>query len=232
MGKSEKMKKIVPLFALGVLILSSCKTEKKSEVNTPEKELTILEKVAFAHGYENWKNVREIKFTFNVDRDTTHFERTWIWRPKSNDIVAMGATDTLSYNRKNMDSIALKTNGGFINDRYWLLAPFNLMWDKTNISFEHTAKTKAPISQGDMQKLTIVYGSEGGYTPGDAYDFYFGDDYLLKEWVFRKGNQAEASLTTTWEDYMDIRGLKLGAMHKNAEGNFKLYLSNIEVQTK
>ncbi|MEK6151696.1 hypothetical protein WIW50_00460 [Flavobacteriaceae bacterium 3-367] len=226
------MKKIVSLLVLGVLILSSCKTEKKSEASAIEKELTILEKVAFAHGYENWKDVNEIRFTFNVDRDTTHFERSWTWKPKSNDIVAIGAQDTLSYNRGNMDSVALKTNGGFINDRYWLLAPFNLVWDKNNISYEHTTEVQAPISKQAMQKLTIVYGSEGGYTPGDAYDFYFGDDYLLKEWVFRKGNQAEASLTTTWEGYIDQKGLKLGAMHKNAEGNFKLYLSNIEVQTK
>ena len=232
MCKTVKMKKIVSLLVLCVLILSSCKTEKKSEVSAVEKELTILEHVAFAHGYENWKDVNEITFTFNVDRDATHFERTWIWKPKSNDIVAMGTQDTLSYNRGNMDSIALKTNGGFINDRYWLLAPFNLIWDKNNISYEHTTEVQAPISKQGMQKLTIVYGSEGGYTPGDAYDFYFGDDYLLKEWVFRKGNQAEASLTTTWEDYIDKKGLKLGTMHKNAEGNFKLYLSNIEVKTK
>ena len=48
-----------------------------------------------------------------------------------------------------------------------------------------------------MQKLTIVYGDEGGYTPGDAYDFYFGDDHIIKEWVFRKGNATEPSTMTT-----------------------------------
>lgn len=50
------------------------------------QDTSILEKVANAHGLQNWKNVEEIKFTFNVDRDTTHFERTWIWKPKTSDI--------------------------------------------------------------------------------------------------------------------------------------------------
>ena len=81
-----------------------------------------------------------------------------------------------------------------------------------------------------MQKLTIVYTGEGGYTPGDAYDFYFGDDYLIKEWVFRKGNQAEASLATTWEEYSDFNGLVMSKTHKKAEGNFKLYFTNIQVK--
>ncbi len=80
-----------------------------------------------------------------------------------------------------------------------------------------------------MQKLTIVYGNEGGYTPGDAYDLYFADDYMLKEWIFRKGNQKEPSMATTWEDYAEINGLKLAQTHKNNEG-FKLYFTNLEVK--
>ncbi len=83
-----------------------------------------------------------------------------------------------------------------------------------------------------MQKLTIVYGSEGGYTPGDAYDFYFGSDYMVKEWVFRKSNQEEPSVATTWEDYQDIEGLKIAAMHKNAEGSFSISFTGLEATKK
>lgn len=130
-----------------------------------------------------------------------------------------------------MDSVAYKTNAGFINDKYWLLAPFQLVWDSDNFAHEHTANTKAPLSQKEMQKLTIVYGNEGGYTPGDAYDFYFGDDFMVKEWVFRKGNQTEPSMITTWEDYIDTKGLKIAKTHKNKDGSFKLYFTGIEVET-
>lgn len=222
------MKNISLIYFLIFAVLWSCKTDKKKDNIGPATELTVLEKIANANGIGNWQNVDELQFTFNVDRDTSHFERTWIWKPKTNDIIAISKTDTLAYNWSKMDSVAYKTNGGFINDKYWLLAPFNLMWDKGNFTHTHKEHEMAPISKKAMDKLTIVYGSDGGYTPGDAYDYYFGEDYLVKEWVFRKGNQTEPSLITTWEDYVEMGGLKIAKMHKNNEG-FKLYFSNLKV---
>lgn len=138
---------------------------------------------------------------------------------------------TLEYNWADMDSSANKTNGGFINDKYWLLAPFQLVWDGNNITHEHTVNSEAPIAKKPMQKLTIVYGSEGGYTPGDAYDLYFGDDYIVKEWVFRKANRPEPSMITTFEDYKEINGLKIAKTHKMAEGDFKLFFTDVVVKT-
>jgi hypothetical protein len=221
--------RIIKLLLL-TLFLIGCKLEKKAEKPIEVRKYTVLEKIANANGIDNWKNVDELQFTFNVDRDTSHFERTWIWKTKTKDIIAISKSDTLSYNWSKMDSVAYKTNGGFINDKYWLLAPFNLVWDKDNFTHSYTKQEIAPISKNAMDKLTIVYGSDGGYTPGDAYDFYFGEDYLVKEWVFRKGNQAEPSLITTWEDYVEIGGLKIAKMHKNNEG-FTLYFSDIKVSS-
>ena len=217
------MRKFVSYLIFLVILISS--------QNLLSQEGSILEKVANAHGLENWKNVQEIKFTFNVDRDTTHFERTWIWKPKSNVITSITGEQTLEYKRSNMDSTAHKTNGWFINDKFWLIAPFQLVWDGNNIKHEHTDNAKAPISKKPMQKLTIVYGSEGGYTPGDAYDFYFGDDYIVQEWVFRKANQSEPSMTTTFENYEEINGLKIAKVHKMAEGNFNLFFTDVVVKT-
>ena len=221
------------LFFLVSISLISCKSDKKAEESVEEVEpQSILEKVALAHGYDNWKNVEEIAFTFNVDRDSSHFERSWVWNPKTNKVTHISGSDTLRYSRKNMDSTAFKTNAGFINDRYWLLAPFNLVWDKDNFAYEQKKEEVAPISGKPMQKLTIVYGNEGGYTPGDAYDFFFGDDYLIREWVFRKANQAEPSMTTTWEGYSDINGLKLVRDHKKKEETFNLYIDGISVKLR
>jgi hypothetical protein len=78
--------------------------------------------------------------------------------------------------------------------------------------------------------LTIVYNSEGGYTPGDAYDFYFEDDGLIREWVFRKANQAEPSMTTTWENYNDYNGIIIATNHKKDEGIFNLFFDNIAIK--
>ncbi|SHH10495.1 hypothetical protein [Flagellimonas flava] len=226
------MKRLVFLAILCSALGYNCKEQPKEAkvAELPEKEMNILEKVAHAHGYAHWKDVKEITFTFNVDRDTTHFERTWVWKPKPNEVTAISGPDTLTYQRKSMDSIAQKTNGGFINDRYWILAPFNLIWDADNFTHEYTLESKAPISGESMQKLTVVYGNEGGYTPGDAYDFYFKDDFVLREWVFRKANQSEPSMTTTWEDYVTLEGLVLAQDHKMAMPGFSLNFSNLSVK--
>lgn len=224
------MKSIKYVSFVFLLLILSCKEAKKQPDKSEEKSLTITEKIAHAHGFESWKKVNSLKFTFNVDKDSTHFERSWTWKPKSNEVTSMTSQDTLVYNRKNMDSVIYKINAGFINDRYWLLAPFNLIWDADNYTYEHQEKATAPISKQPLQKLTIVYDTEGGYTPGDAYDFYFGDDFLLQEWVFRKANQIEPSMVTTWENYMEANSLKLALDHKMPNGDFNLHFSNIAIK--
>ena len=221
------MKYLFSIFCLSLIILLGHVNTSGTSLQEP----SVLEKVANAHGIENWKKVNEIKFTFNVDRDTSHFERTWVWKAKTNDITSITAEQTLKYNWSDMDSAAYKINGGFINDKYWLLAPFQLIWDGDNIEHEHTVDAEAPIAKKQMQKITIVYGNEGGYTPGDAYDFYFGDDYIVREWVFRRANQPEPSLITTFEDYEEFDGMKIAKMHKTGEGNFKLFFTDMEVIT-
>ena len=223
------MKNLSLIAVLSLLFSLACKTEPKKTTVAEKPQLNVPEKIAEVHGYDSWKTVKEITFTFNVDRDSSHFERTWTWKPKENEITRILGKDTLTYNRKSMDSIAHEANGGFINDRYWLLAPFNLIWDAKNYSFEHSTAEKAPISGETMQKLTIVYSNDGGYTPGDAYDFYFKDDFIIREWVYRKSNQAEPSMTTTWENYTTISGLKLAKDHRKADENFSLNFTDLSV---
>ncbi len=227
------MKKILVVCMVTLSLVFGCKEEQKiavKKVETPEKQKSIPELVAAANGFTNWAKVNKITFTFNVDRDDSHFERTWSWTPKTNDVIFMTREDTLAYNRKAVDTVVAKTDAGFINDKYWLLAPYQLVWDKNGYRYEHQATATAPMSKASMQKLTIVYGSEGGYTPGDAYDFYFGDDLIIKEWAFRKGNQEEPSMVTSWEDYQDFKGLNIATMHQRADADFKLFFTGIAVE--
>ncbi|RMA57802.1 hypothetical protein [Ulvibacter antarcticus] len=191
--------------------------------------LTTAQQIAYANGVTHWKNVSEINFTFNVDRGENHFERSWNWKPKTNDVMMRSTSDTIRYNRSQMDSIIKKTDAAFINDKYWLLAPYNLVWDQ-GTEFSEKKNMVSPISKDTLDLLTITYGNEGGYTPGDAYDLYFGKDYRIKEWVFREGNDSIPSMTTTWEDYENFNGIEIAKMHKDSTGNFKLYFTNISVK--
>ena len=204
-----------------LIIFISCK---------PEIPLTPAQQIANAHGFENWNEVSKIQYTFNVDiNGENRSKRSWEWLPKKGDITLNAEGNTIHYNRANIDSTNLRTDRGFINDKYWLLAPFNLIWDENAILSE-SLKTVAPISNDSLYKITITYPDQGGYTPGDAYDFYYGDDFLIKEWVFRQKNNPEPSLITVWGKYKDFNGIKIATEHTRNEGAWKLYFTDIKVK--
>jgi len=219
------------LFLLSLLIIfSACKqTEDKKDIEQePEKELTTAEKIANAHGYETWNKVKTFEFTFGGTLEDSTSGRAWVWNPKTNDIKVTNRGETIEYNRNSMDSLAIKADRGFINDKFWALIPFQLVWDEGTTISEST-KEKSPVNQQDLNKITITYSNEGGYTPGDAYDIYFDDDYIIREWSFRRGNAPEPSLSNTFENYSDHNGIKVAQEHKFAEGDRNLLVRNVKV---
>ena len=230
------MKNLLAILFVSTLLFS-CNNTKKSqdavenEQSISDENLSTAEKIANANGFENWKDVTEIAFTFNVDRADNHFDRSWVWKPKTGDITMMSAKDTVNYNRSKMDTLIMKTDGAFINDKYWLLAPFQLVWDE-GTSFSEKENAIAPISKDTLNQLTVVYGNDGGYTPGDAYDFFYDENFKIKEWNYRQGNSETVSMSTTWEDYENFNGIEIAKTHKDSTGNFKLYFTNISVRNE
>lgn len=217
------------LLIILLVLVSSCKSENKPEQTISVKPLTLAEKIANAHGYKQWHKVSEIQFTFNVDTGDKHYERSWIWKPKTNAVTMRTQKDTISYYTNKVDSTSIKADQGFINDKYWALLPFQLVWDNT-ASLSEPIKAEAPISKIQLNKTTLTYTKEGGYTPGDAYDIFYDDNYSIKEWVFRAGNTTEAAMINTFENYQDFNGIKIALDHKKAEGNWNLNFSNVVVK--
>ncbi|APY12066.1 hypothetical protein BWZ22_12870 [Seonamhaeicola sp. S2-3] len=189
-----------------------------------QKEPTVTQKIANAHGFENWDKVTNISFTFGE-------KRSWKWSVKTNDIILTTKEDTISYNQSALDSTSLKADRAFINDKFWLLIPFQLVWDKT-ASVSEMAKETAPISKTLMNKITITYPNNGGYTPGDAYDIFFDDDYIIKEWIFRRGNTKEPSLINSFENYQNFNGIKIAQNHKTPDGKQVAKLTHIKINLK
>lgn len=221
------------LLILSVLIIfSSCKQKNEKEISEDiiiEKELTTAEKIANAHGYQNWKKVNTFEFTFGGKIEEPNSGRAWVWNPNTNDIKLVRNGETTQYNRNSMDSVALKADRGFINDKFWALIPFQLIWDEgTTIS--NPEKAKSPVKQENLNKIIITYANEGGYTPGDAYDIYYDDTYIIREWSYRKGNAPEPSLSNTFENYSDYNGIKVAQHHKKSEGDWNLLVRNIKVE--
>lgn len=240
------MKKHVLLcLCLAGTVLVSCKdsAEKNAtENNSTSTEQTvdkddasnndILNQIAEANGIENWGKVNEIQFTFNVDRDTAHFERSWKWWPKKEKVMMLSGKDTVSYTQmgaKKMDSTQVNADKAFINDKYWLLFPFQLVWDE---GFTETEKddVMAPLSNKPMKQITITYNSKDGYTPGDMYKIYVDKRHMIREWEYHPDGSEDAKMKTTWEDYTDENGIKIAKKHTNKDGSFKLYFTDVSVK--
>ena len=224
--KFKHMKRFIYIFFI-ILTISSCKQEKNLE--PIKKTLTIVQKIANAHGYQNWGNVKAFEFTFGGKIEDSSSGRAWVWNPKTNDVKLVRNGDITEYNRNNMDSIALKADRAFINDKFWALIPFQLIWDEGTTISEPTNEA-TPISKKQLNKITLTYSNDGGYTPGDAYDIYYDNEYIIREWSYRKGNADKPSLSNTFENYNDFNGIKIAQHHKKDESDWNLLVRNIKVE--
>jgi len=224
------MKKLLFTVLAGALMIS-CNEKKKEQQEeiAQDPNLEIHEKIAMANGFEEFDSISKVKFTFNVKmNDTVRSERRWTWNRESGKISLIEKDSTMSYIKK--DSLAKDKeyiDQRFVNDSYWLLFPYQLKWSDAKFSDAET--TKAPISEDEMQMLTVSFPSEGGYTPGDSYDIYFDDDYMIQEWVY-KASDGDREMATTWEDYGDYNGVKISKMHKSKDGNFELFFTDVSVE--
>ncbi len=212
--------KYTALVFLLTLFVTSCQ---------PEKELTVAEKIANAHGFKNWDNVSEVNFTFRVNRDTIIGKgRSWTWQPQTGKVSMTANGKTTTYNQRNLTATNKPIDRAFINDKFWLLIPFQLVWD-TTATISEVSQKEAPISKTKMDRITITYPNQGGYTPGDAYDIYFDKDFIIREWTFRKGNSKTPTLSTTFENHKDFNGIKIATDHKKDDGKWNLNFTDISV---
>jgi len=224
------MKKLL-LFTFLFSALISCKnndTKVGKEVET-EDEKSIAHQIAEAHGLNNFSEVEEIQFTFNVKvQDSVRTSRAWTWKPQTDEIRLTEGDISRSYTKTDSISEADKDiDQKFINDSYWLLFPYQMVWSDAEISEEKTGT--APISKEEMNYLEVSYKDEGGYTPGDTYVVYYDDDLLLKEWIYKSAD-GNREMPTTWEDFEDFQGLKIAKSHKSPDGSFELYFTDITVK--
>ena len=210
----------IPILICSAIFFHACQ---------PKPELSLPEKVAAAYGFDTFGDVKSISYTWNVQRDSVNIiVRDWKWDIQNRSVTFADADTSYTYSMDLPKEQLPPADKGFINDKYWLLFPFQLVWD-SGYSYEAVENVTAPISGAAATKLTILYNNEDGYTPGDAYDLYLDEYNMIKEWVFRRGNGAEGR-PMTWENVEDHGGIKITTEHKNADGQRVIWFSNIKIE--
>ena len=204
--------------------------------NALSQEKTIAEKIANAYGVSGFGEIEEIKFTFNVHKGDIEAHRSWVWRPKENIVTFSdgGSEKPVTYNHKEITEDSPESlreiDAHFINDQYWLLFPFHLVWD-TGMRVELAGENvKFPIGEGTGRMVTVVYPPTGGYTPGDRYDLYLDDNDMIAEWIYRRGGSETPTVTAMWDDNRHIGPITISLNHPGADGKFRVWFTDVELK--
>lgn len=194
------------------------------------------EKIAQAYGIDGFDKVHELQYTFNAKLGDKTVKRSWIWHPKANKVTLVSVGDeekNVSYDRQDLDKAtgSLKEiDSWFINDQYWLVFPFHLVWDE-GVKIEVGGQSEnLPIGTGLTTKVVVTYPDTGGYTPGDVYELYIDDSYMIIEWVYRKGGSPEPTRMSTWEDNQKLGPITISLDHNGPDG-FRVWFTDVVVST-
>jgi hypothetical protein len=201
------------------------------------EEETIGEKIAQAYGIGGFGEIEEIRFTFNVKKEETEVSRSWVWMPKVDRVTFLGdgkTAEAVTYDRKDLSSPGSESlreiDSHFINDQYWLIFPFHLVWDKDITVTIDPEKGKFPISGRMGRMVSVVYPQVGGYTPGDRYDLFLDDNNMIAEWIYRRGGSEIPTVSAAWEDNRRIGPITLSLNHPGADGKFRVWFTGVELK--
>ena len=225
--------------AITLVLVLLCFLVFSNTAFTQNKTEKFAEKIANEYGFQSFSKVKSVSFTFNVEVKGRHIARSWYWEPGTDRVTYNGPgkdgkSVSYSYTTGNIDkndSIKSFVDARFINDQYWLLFPFHLIWDK-KAELTDAGMKPYPISKKQSHCLIVKYPpSAGGYTPGDIFELYLGKDNLIHEWVYRQGGKKDGR-ALTWEGYKTYNGIKISTMHNVADKSFKLWFSGVKIALK
>lgn len=196
---------------------------------------TAAERVAIKYGLESWGEIEELRYTFNVRSGDREVRRSWVWRVKDREVTyrdEVAGDEPVIYSQDDINDETpddlKKVDHRFINDQYWLIFALHVAWDDATIT--EAPAQPLPIGEGTATRITVQYPETGGYTPGDAYDIFVGDDGLVSHWIFRQGGQAEPSLVSTWEDHKRVGPITVPTRFRSEDGKFELWFSGLAVK--
>src|SRR5215831_12289471 len=140
--------------------------------NSWAQKAPIADQIAKAYGLDSFGQIDAIRYTFNIPG--FKLSRTWTWEPKADRVTYEGKDKEgkpvkVTYVRSQLDSqpenVKKEIDPGFVNDQYWLVFPFHMVWD-TGATVEDKGMEKLPSGKGTARHVIVKYGS-AGYTPGD-----------------------------------------------------------------
>jgi hypothetical protein len=194
----------------------------------------IAEQIAKTYGVDSWDKIAAIRYTWNAQFPGVNVSRSWTWEPKSGRVTFEGKDKDgkpvkVTYLQSQLNSEPAKVKDeiepNFINDQYWLIFPFHVVWD-TSATVTDDGVQKLPLGSGSARRVTVKYPVEaGGDTPGDTWELYVGKDNRVEQFVYRRGGPKKPSVViATWAGYKKAGPLLIATEHRGTADGKPLHL--------
>jgi len=233
MTKLAGVTTILPLF-LGALVLAA---PSSAQTRPP-----IVDELAKTYGLDGFGQIDAIRYTFNIEAPGFKLSRSWVCELKTGQVTYEtkdkdGKPVKVTYNRSRLDSepadVRDKIEPDFVNDDYNLLFPFHVYWD-TNADVQDMGTQKLPIGKGSARKVVVKYPSDGGYTPGDAWDLYIGPHDRIVAFAYHRGapTPPPSLVILKWAGYKKAGPLLISTDRRGtADGKpARVFLTHIAVK--
>jgi hypothetical protein len=116
----------------------------------------------------------------------------------------------------------------FINDSYWLLAPFKIF--DPGVTLTAAGEDKGPKGEPcDVLKLTFA---NVGLTPQDIYWLYVDKkSHLVDEWKFVLGGENKPPTAFAWSDWHKVGPIMLASTRKGLGKPTAIRFENLQVSS-
>jgi hypothetical protein len=213
------------LIALPLLIMASFSrgADRDAKADSIGKEF-----IAALGGQGAWEKARQLEFTFVVDRDgktVARFEHVWDrytgdYRVQGTDKT--GAPFAVYFNvntrqgkgfvngkpveGEELQKLLQNAYGRFINDSYWLLAPWKIFDPGVHLTYDG----EKPCPDGGACDVLKLSFEDVGLTPKDIYWLWVTrDGRKMVQWQYVLNGAQEEPTTALWKNWKNFSGMWL-----------------------
>jgi hypothetical protein len=227
--------KWIRLFAFTMVALAVAATARAGEVPPAAQEM------AKTSGLDSFGQIEAIRYTFNLEFPGVKVVRSWEWEPKTGKITydskdKDGNPVHVTYLRSQLESqsdiVKNQVDPAFFNDQYWLLIPLHAIWD-TSAAVTDDGMQKMSLTDGSLDRISIKYSGETGYTPGDTWELYVDADHRVEEMDYHRGGPKKPTLViVSWAGYKKAGPLLFSTEHKGTADGAPLTETFTDVAVK
>jgi hypothetical protein len=202
---------------------------------TPDPARELADRVAKAAGIEAWSTVEVVRFTFVFAPKS--IERSYVWNVRAGTVeVSDGDLVTTvpaaGWDGAAVEGRAIQAHRSFVNDSFWAFPCLHLVWDE-GIELEDLGEVEVPTlpDLGARRALSLRYTKDaGGYTPGDCYVFYLGDDDFPVAWAFHPQGAEAPRFVAEWREPREVAGLRVVWQYWALGGALNLVIDDVQVE--